>query len=192
MDFKAHLQKAWEVTLKFIIPLVINTLVMVVVGVVSLGILAPVIAAGYTQSILLALRDGREPKVGDLFSEMSLFFPLLGFSIVVVLALIIGFSLLFVPGIAVVAALVFCCLYMLPLMTDRKLGLVDAIKQSYAMARENVSEHIVVAVIFIIVSAVGGSVMLGTLLTQPFATIFLLSVYEQKTARPSEGAPRKV
>jgi hypothetical protein len=191
MDFKAHLQTAWELTLKFIIPLVINTLVMVVVGVVSLGILAPVTAAGYTQSILLALREGREPKVGDLFSEMSLFFPLLGFSIVAVLAIIIGFSLLFLPGIAVVAALVFCCLYMLPLMTDRKLGLIDAIKQSYAMARENVSEHIVVAAIFIVVSAVGGSVMLGTLLTQPFATVFLLSVYEEKLGRAAQAPSRR-
>jgi hypothetical protein len=76
-------------------------------------------------------------------------------------------------------------------MTDQKLGLVDALKQSYAMARENVSEHIVVAAIFIIVSAIGSSVMLGTLLTQPFATVFLLSVYEQKTARPGQVAPKK-
>jgi hypothetical protein len=192
MDVKAHLQTAWELTLKFIIPMVINTLVMVVVGVVSLGILAPVTVAGYTKSALGALREGREPKIGDLFSEMSLFFPLLGFSIVVVVALIIGFSLFFIPGIAVVAALVFCCLYMLPLMVDQKLGLIDALKQSYAMAKENVSEHIVVAAIFVIVSAVGSSVMLGTLLTQPFATIFLLSVYEEKTAQAARNAPRKV
>jgi hypothetical protein len=186
MDFKQHLSTAWEMTLKQIVPLVINTLVMLVLGVVTLGILVPVMAAGYTQSILLMLREQREPRIGDLFSEMRLFFPLLLFGIAVFVALLIGFSLLIVPGIAMVAALIFCCLYMLPLMTDRRLGLVDAVKESYAMAtRGSISEHIVVAVIFTFISAVGSSVLLGSLFTQPLATIFLMSVYEEKTGKKS-------
>jgi hypothetical protein len=183
MDFKKHLLTGWELTLQFIVPLVVNTLVMVLVGVVSLGILAPVTIAGYTQSILLMLREKREPKIGDLFSEMRLFLPLLGFGIVIFIALFIGMALFILPGIILAAALAFCCLYMLPLMTDRKLGLMDAIKESYAMARENVSETVVVAVLFLLISAIGGAVMLGTLFTQPLATVFLLSVYEEKIAK---------
>jgi len=184
MDFKQHLATAWEMTLKNIVSLVVMTFVMIVVGCVTLGILAPVMAAGYVQSILLMLREGREPAIKDLFSEMRLFFPLLIFGIVSLIAAWIGFMLFFIPGILVIAALIFCCLYMLPLMTDKGLGLMDAIKESYAMAvRDGVSEHIVVAVIFIVISAIGNAVLLGSLFTQPLATVFLLSVYEEKIRR---------
>lgn len=189
MDFKEHLGRAWEMTLKNIVSLIVMTFVMIVVGCVTLGILAPVMAAGYVQSILLMLREGREPIIKDLFSEMRLFFPLLLFGIVCLVAIWIGFSLLFIPGILVIAALIFCCLYMLPLMTDKGLGLVDAIKESYAMAvRDGVSEHIVVAVIFIVISAIGNAVLLGSLFTQPLATVFLLSVYEEKLGRLAASA----
>ncbi|MGQ9656066.1 MAG: hypothetical protein ACUVXD_18580 [Thermodesulfobacteriota bacterium] len=191
MDFKEHLGRAWEMTLKHIVSLIVMTFVMIVVGCVTLGILAPVMAAGYVQSILLMLREGREPTIKDLFSEMRLFFPLLLFGIVALIATWIGFLLLFIPGILVIAALVFCCLYMLPLMTDKKLGLMDAIKESYAMAvRDGVSEHIVVAFIFIVISAIGNAVLLGSLFTQPLATVFLLSVYEEKLGRSGASAPR--
>jgi hypothetical protein len=191
MDFKAHLQTAWEMSWKFLVPLVVNTLVMVVVGVASLGILAPVTAAGYTQSLLLALRQGREPKVGDLFSEMRLFLPLLGFSIAAALALLIGFWIFFIPGTLVAVALVFCCLYLLPLLTDQRMGILEALRESFSMGMENVSEHIVVAAIFVVISALGSSVMLGVLLTQPFATLFLLSVYEEKMrAKRISSTPR--
>lgn len=190
MDLKSHLQRAWEVCWRFIVPLVVNTLIMIIVGVASLGVLAPVTAAGYTKSLLLALREEREPKPGDLFLEMGLFFPLLGFSLLVAAVLILGYLAFLIPGILLTAALVFCCLYVLPLMIDQRLGILDAIKESYSMAIKNVPEHIAVAAIFVVITAVGSSVMLGVLLTQPFATLFLLSVYEEKKIQ-AERPPRR-
>jgi hypothetical protein len=183
MDFKKHIVRAWELTLKFIVPLLLMTLVMSVVAVFTLGILAPVTMAGYMQSILLMAREGREPKIQDLFSEMRLFLPLLAFGIVTFIAVIIGFMLLVIPGLLVIMAISFCCLYMLPLMTDKKLGLIDAIKESYSMAvRDNIPEHIVVAILFLGISGIGSSFLIGFLFTQPLATTFLLSVYEEKTS----------
>ncbi len=180
MDLRAHLQRAWDVCWRFIVPMVVNTLVMIVVGIASLGILAPVVAAGYTSSLLSALREEREPRPGDLFSEMRLFFPLLIFSVAVALAIFLGFAAFLIPGILVTAALVFCFLYVLPLMVDKRLDLLEALKESYSMAIRNIPEHITVCAIFVVISALGSSVMLGILLTQPFATLFLLSVYEEK------------
>ena len=186
MDFKKHMVLAWELTLKHIVSLVLMTLVMSGVSIVTLGILAPVLMAGYMQSILLMIRDGREPKIQDLFSEMRLFLPLFGFGIVVFIAVIIGFMVFVIPGFLVIIAVSFCCLYMLPLMTDKQLGLVEAIKKSYAMAvRDNISEHIVVAILFLAISGIGGSFFIGFLFTQPLATIFLLSVYREKTGSTS-------
>jgi membrane-anchored glycerophosphoryl diester phosphodiesterase (GDPDase) len=186
MDFKKHMVSAWELTLKYIVSLVLMTLVMVGVSFVTLGILAPVMMAGYMQSILLMMRDGREPKIQDLFSQMGLFLPLFAFGVIVFIAVIVGFMLLVIPGFLVIIAVSFCCLYMLPLMTDKKLGLVEAIKESYAMAvKNNISEHIVVAILFLAIVGIGGSFFIGLLFTQPLATIFLLSVYEEKVGSSS-------
>ncbi len=183
MDFKKHIVRAWELTLQFIVSLVLMTLVMSVVAAITLGILAPTMMAGYMQSILSMVREGREPKIQDLFSEMRLFLPLLTFGIVVLIGVTIGFMLLVIPGFLVIIVVSFCCLYMLPLMTDKKLGLVEAIKQSYNMAvRDNIPEHIVVVILFLVISGIGSSLLVGFLFTQPLATTFLLSVYDEKTA----------
>ena len=116
------------------------------------------------QAILLMIRDGREPKVQDLFSQMRLFLPLLGFGIAVFVLTTIGFMLLVLPGIIVVLAICFSCLYMLPLMTDKEMGLIDAIKKSYALARQGtILDHIVVMLLFMGISGVGGSVFIGWL-----------------------------
>ncbi|MBN2468356.1 MAG: hypothetical protein JXD19_09405 [Deltaproteobacteria bacterium] len=190
MDFKKHLVKAWESTLKYIAPLILMTLAMGIVSLFSLGILAPVLFAGYMHSLLLMLRENREPKIQDLFSQMSLFFPLLGFGIVVFIALLIGFLLLILPGIIIALGLAFSCLYMLPLMVDKKSGLFDAIKESFSMATTgNVLDHVVTLILFMGISGIGGSVFIGWLFTQPLATIFLLSAYEEKISAVPETQP---
>ena len=179
MDFKRHIEIAWKLTIRFIAPLIIMTLVLSVVCFFTLGILGPVTLAGYMHSILLLVRERREPKVQDIFSQMRLFLPLLCFGIVVFIITMIGMMLLFLPGVAFLIGVSFCCLYMLPLMTDRNMGLIDAVKQSYSMVtKESIVDQIVVFILFIGISAIGSSVFIGSLFTQPLATIFLLSIYE--------------
>jgi len=187
MNFKYHLETAWNMTLKFIAPLIFITLVMFLLWFFTIGILAPVTMAGYMHSILLMLRDGREPKIQDLFTQMKLFLPLLGFSILVFIATVIGFMLLVLPGIVISLVISFCCLYMLPLMTDKELGLFEAVKESYTMTTRGVFiDQIVVLILFLGISAAGSAVFIGSLFTQPLATIFLLSVYEEKIKQPPQ------
>ena len=190
MDFKKHLETAWNMTLKHIVMLVLMTVVSLAVGFFTLGLLAPVVMAGFVQSIIQMMRDGREPRMEDLFSQMRLFLPLLGFSIVVCLAMLVGFMLFVLPGLAILLAITFGCIYVLPLMTDRRMGLIDAVKASCRMAlKESVADHIVVVILFIGLMAVGSSVFIGILFTQPFATVFLASVYlERISSAPSVTA----
>lgn len=182
MDVKSHLETAWELTLEFIAPLIIITLVMFAVWFVSFGILAPVTLAGYTQSLLKMLREGRDPRVKDLFSRMNLFLPLLGFSILTIIAVTVGFVFLVLPGILIGFLISFVCLYMIPLMTDKELGLFEAIKESYTMGvrKGSATEHIVVVIICLAITAIGSSIFIGALFTQPLVTIFLLSVYSER------------
>jgi len=181
LDFKGHLEKSWKLTIKYIAPLIIMTLVMFLVCFLTLGVLSFVMMAGYFHSILLMLREGREPQLKDLFSYMRLFFPLLGFAVVVFIAAFIGFALFFFPGLAVVLAVSYCCLFMLPLMTDGNLGLMKAIKASYSMVMErNMTDMVAVYIIFVGLITAGSSIFIGFLFTQPFATVFLISIYEEK------------
>jgi membrane-anchored glycerophosphoryl diester phosphodiesterase (GDPDase) len=190
MDFKRHIEIAWNLTLGNIVSMILLTLVFVGISAITFGILAPVAMAGYTQSLLLLIRNNREPKMQDLFSNMKLFLPLLGFSIAVFIASSIGFMLLFLPGLIIVVGVTYCCIYMLPLMTDRDLGIVDAIKESYAMSmRGPIVDHIVVVIIFLAITAIGGSIFIGVLFTQPLATLFLLSTYEEKLGVTPPTAP---
>lgn len=184
MDFKKHLEAAWNLMLKHIVPLVLMTLVMLVLSGITFGILAPVLMAGYVHAIVQLLRTGREPAIGDLFSQMRLFLPLLLFSIVVVIVTMIGFMMLFLPGLIVIIAVTFGCLYMLPLMTEENMGLMDAVKTSWQMVTgDKLADHVVVVILFVGLSTIGGAVFIGTLFTQPFATIFVLSVYLERMAQ---------
>lgn len=181
MDFKSHLEVAWQQTLKYLAPLILMTLVWVIVSTVTLGILALVMMAGYVQSIMQMIRHDRQPQIQDLFSTMNLFLPLLAFTIVAVVVIAVGLNIFVLPGLAVICALAFGCLYMVPLMVDRRLGLVDAVKTSWQLAiQDNLADQVVVVILFLGFIAIGSSVFIGTLLTQPFAMVFLVSVYMEK------------
>jgi len=192
MDFKYHLETAWKMTLSHIAPLIFISIAVIGISLISLGILAPVAMAGYMQSILLLLREGRQPKISDIFAYMGLFLPLFIFSMVILIVTLIGLLLLFVPGIIFLLAVSFGCLYMLPLMTDRNLGLFDAAKESFGMVtKEKLMDHVVVFILFTGISAIGSTVFLGSLFTLPLATLFLMSVYENpdKTTSDTPSGP---
>jgi hypothetical protein len=187
MDFKHYLETALNLTLKYIAPLLLTTLVMGLISIATLGILAPVMFAGYAQAALMMIRNGREPKIKDLFSEMGRFLPLLAFGLASFVVIMIGFSFFFLPGILVACGITYISLYLFPLMTDRKYGLMDALKKSYqVVSGDEMRDHLVVAIIFIGISAIGGSLGIGWLFTQPLATVFLMLVYDGSVAHAAE------
>lgn len=181
MDFRKHFETAWQSTLQFIGPVLLLTVVQVVVVLFSLGILAPVTSAGYIQSLLRALREGRPPEIRDLFSQMSLFLPLLGFFVLVMICTGLGYMFLVLPGLAVALFVIFATMYMIPLMTDRKLGIMEALRESWDMAtREPITDQIVISVAWLIIISLGGSIPFAILVAQPFAMFLALSVYEER------------
>lgn len=183
MDFRELLENSWKSFTEFLPALLINTLVLLVVTLVTLGILAPVCSAGYIQSLLQVIRDRRKPEVGDLFSHMNLFLPLLALFLVAGVVILFGLVILVLPGIIAALALTFFCLYLLPLMTDKGLGVTDAVRESSRMAMEEpVGEHFAVVAIYLGVNALGQVVPFGIIFTMPFATLFLVYAFEEKTS----------
>lgn len=182
MDFNRHFKTAWNLMLKFIIPLIIVTMVMLGIGFLTLGILSPVMMAGYIHSLIRMIRENREPQFRDLFSQMKLFLPLLGFTILVFIITGIGFLFLLLPGILITLAVAFCCIYMLPLMVDKEMKLFDAVKQSYSMSvKGQIMDHLVLVILYFGIMAIGSSMFIGTLFALPFSTILLLLAYEDRT-----------
>ena len=179
MNIKYHIETAWKHCIENVVPLIILTLVLAAVSIFSVGILAPVAFAGYTHSLFQLLKHNKEPKAQDIFSQLRLFWPLFLFTLAVFIITVIGFTLLVLPGIIFTIIIGYTCLYMIPIMVDKKSGLIDAIKESISMVtRPPVTDHIIVFIIFGALTIVGGSSFIGFIFLQPFATLFLLSVYE--------------
>lgn len=188
MDFKDLVVRSWQNTLNHIGPLLLITLVQMILIMVTLGILAPVTTAGYVNSLMQVVRDDRKPEVGDLFSQMRLFFPLFLLSILVAVVAFIGFSLLVLPGFAVLAFIAFAAFYLLPYMVDQKLGLFDALKASWQAAmQEPVSEHIIVVIIYVAIMSLGSSLWFAFLITQPMATFIMVEAYNQRVLGSKSG-----
>ncbi len=180
MNMKYHFETAWKHCMGNIVPLLILTLVLAAVSIVSIGILAPVAFAGYTHSLFQLLKYNREPKAQDIFSQLTLFLPLFILTLIIIVISIIGFTLLIVPGILFLITVGYLSLYMFPILIDKQFGLIDSIKKSIAMVTTApITDHLVVFVIFYALSLVGESSFIGFIALQPFATLFLLSVYEK-------------
>lgn len=185
IDFKHHAEIAWQLTLRHIFQLVLLTLVTATVAVLSLGLFAPAAMAGYIDAVMQMVRNGREPDIRDVFSQTRLALPLLLFSLAALLLTLLGYAVLVVPGIAVSLAITYASLYVVPLMIDRNLGVIAAVKTSYRMALSPpLLDNLLIAVVVVGLCGIGGSVFIGWLFTQPLATVFLVSVYDEKTGSP--------
>ena len=181
MDFKELIEHSWSNTLKYIGPVLLLTIVYWLVCIFSFGILAPVTTAGYIHSFIRAARENRTPEIKDLFSQMGLFIPLFIFFLIFVCVFFIGCLLLVLPGIAIACFTAFATLYMLPLMTDKGLGLIDALKESWNQAvKPPVTDHLVITVIYALIYSIGGALPLAMLIAQPVATFFLAGAYRKR------------
>lgn len=192
MDFKNLVVTSWQNTLNFIGPLLLITFVQLILIIVTFGILAPVTTAGYVHSLMQLVRENRKPEVGDLFSQMRLFLPLFVFSLLAAVVAFIGFSLLVLPGFAVVAFLAFAAFYLLPFMTDQKLGLFDALKASWEKAMQSpVSDHIIVVILYVAIMSLGSSLPFAFLITQPLATFIMIGAYQERVLGLQTQRPEK-
>jgi hypothetical protein len=180
MDIKYHFVTAWKHCINNMLALVILTLVLTAVSVFSFGIMGPTASAGYVYSLLQLLKNNREPKAQDIFSQLKLFFPLLIFGILIFTITIIGFTLFIIPGILFTLIIGYTCLYVIPIMVDQNVGLFDAIKKSFTIAIDShFTDNIIVFIIFAALTTMGASSFIGFLFLQPFVTLFTLSVYEK-------------
>ena len=191
MDFKNIVISSWHDTLKFIGPVLLLTVVYVLLFLCSFGILGPAISAGYVHSLLRAVRDDRPPEIKDLFSQMRLFLPLLVFGLVALVPIALGFILI-IPGMIIAGFITYAAFYLLPLMTDRELGLFDGLQESWRLVtRPPVADHVVLVIIYLAIISIGGYIWFGILITQPLATFIMVNAYQENVADRLDSAERQ-
>ena len=105
------------------------------------------------------------------------------------LAVSLGFALLIFPGFLVTGFIVFATLYVVPLMTDQKMGLIESLKGSWEMAiRKPLADQVILMILYLVLVSVGGSIAVAVLVTQPLATFLVLSVYEERLEGKQDAA----
>ena len=140
----------------------------VVLGVtmLSLVVLVPLSAyfkGGMYKSAFKQLRGG-QLEFRDLFSAGDCFVPLLGETILVGLAVFIGSMFCIIPGFVAAGLLMFAA----PLTVERKMGVIEAMKASYEMTKQNILIFTLFAfIIQLIVSAGTYLCYIGVLATYP-------------------------
>jgi hypothetical protein len=171
LDIGRALKQAARLFVKDIGPLIIATLIACALSIVTLGILAGPLAAGLYGMVVGRVRDGRRPRVGDVFAGFDRFWSYLAAALVLVL--LIGFASITIVGGFLLATI---WLYVFPLMVDRRMGLGEAMKTSKDMVfAGGFWEHLALVFIGFVISSVAHGA-LGIIAT-PFLIVAVTAAY---------------
>ena len=137
-----------------------------VVTMLSLVVLLPLAAyikGGMYKSAFKQLRGG-QLEFRDLFSGGDCFLTLLGETILVGLVVFTGSMFCIVPGFIAAGLLMFAA----PLAVERKMGVIDAMKASYEMTRQNILIFTLFALVLQLIVGAGTYLCyIGVLMTYP-------------------------
>ena len=125
MNIQSHIEMAWRLFKENAILYILTALLTYFLTSATAGLLIGPLLGGFTYMAFMHVKGQAPPQFSDLFYGFqeigSLFFFL-----VTILLILLGFLLLFIPGII----LSVWWLYTLPIMIDRKLGFIEAMEES--------------------------------------------------------------
>jgi uncharacterized membrane protein len=137
---------------------------------------------GMHRSALKQLRGGKV-EIRDLFSGGSSYFSILLYSILGAILTMIGMMLCIVPGFLVGGALFFSA----PLIVERRLGPVEAMKTSYELTKKNIWMFTLFAFVVSLIAQAGSyACYVGLLATIPL--MFTISAVSYRDLFGVEGA----
>ncbi len=178
--------KAWETFTKSVGVHIVLALIVVLGSILTIGILAGPLWAGWYYIILRQLREpDYTPEIGDVgkgfevFGQALLACIVIGVGSVVVSSVlnrvpVLGDLLSLAAGWAIAA----CVLFVFPLIVDRKTGAIDAIKLSFETIKPAFWGFFGFAVLISVISAIGAAICgVGWLVAGPVTTIAVAIAY---------------
>jgi len=166
--------RTWDVFKKDPVLYIVASLIVSIVGGVTLGILAAPLGIGFIKMT----RDrmaGKEVGAGDVFSGMSSFVPALVVGIIVVVGVMIGSALLVLPGLLVI--LVTCFAFHFIAYEEASIG--DALSKSFSLVKDNILTVIIVLIALGVLNSLGSMVVIGFLLTMPLSMVAMNVAFEE-------------
>lgn len=97
LDLAAIIRDGWVLFAKDWVALVVGLLIAGFLGLVTLGILLPVLSGGIYKMILRRVREGRPAEIGDVFSCFDRFGPLFVFALIMLAIVVLLFGIAFAP-----------------------------------------------------------------------------------------------
>jgi hypothetical protein len=131
MNFPGYLLNTFELYKKRPLFFIGGGLLSQLLTALSLSLLAGPLLGAYLMTMILSLRQGREPRLNDLFAGLPRTRELFSFFFLVLL-IVLGFVLMIVPGIVFAT----WWIYTLPLMADRRMRLGEAMRASKPKVKE--------------------------------------------------------
>lgn len=174
-DYGGLLKNTWEICIQKdnLIVLLVGGLVTAFGSMFTLGVLSGPLTLGFVQTCHKAAR-GESVEMGDLWNGFSRFGASFVLSVLMLIAMVIG-SLACGVG-ALVAAVFF--LYSFNVMADNEdIGAVDAMKESFALAKENLADTVVVILILGVIGSVLSMTGIGSFVFAPFWGVMIALLY---------------
>jgi hypothetical protein len=168
MNFQAYLENTYRIIKEEPIILILGGLLVQLLTVFSLGILAGPFLGGYTLLVIHYLRENRKPTFNDIFSGLQQFANLFPYFLVLLL-IFLGFMVLVLPGLLFAT----WWLYVLPLMVDRKMPFIEAMRLS--MKKVNETGFLMHFVFLLLISVI--PIMLLNFLSAMLPVLFVLKIF---------------
>jgi uncharacterized membrane protein len=178
-------KRSWALFTQKPIEHIVASLIVMVLGAVTLGVLFGPLSVGQIRMVEKQ-RRGEVPRIEDVFSGFASFGPALLAALIFVVAMAVGMFLFVLPGLFVIAAWSFAFWF----IALRDSSAMDALAASWNLLKTQAGSVLVVLVLMAVVNAVASSVVLATLLSVPLSAIFCtLAFHDMTGSSASSGMP---
>ena len=168
------LAEAWRLFTNDFVLYVVAGLLVIIVSIVSLGILSGPMTVGFIQ-LVERRRRGEDCGVTDVFDGFQRFGASLIASFLIGIGIFIGCLLFVLPGILFGLAMAFT----FQAIAIENASATGAMGRRFNVIKENPGVSIVLLIIVLVLSGIGGAVLFGTLLTMPFSLIVMTLAYDE-------------
>ncbi|WP_440953514.1 glycerophosphodiester phosphodiesterase [Methanococcoides sp. FTZ1] len=171
LNFEDVFRRAWDVFKDNIAAYVVATLIAFI-GSIFIVTIAPL----FYGLAYMAVKGmgGEKVEINDLFEGFNNFIKSWVFFILFAIIVGVGFLFLVLPGLVLSILMI----YALPLLIIRGYGVMDSIKESIDISKNNFVDTLVLAIILWVISAIGNMTYVGSLLTTPFYFLALVAALE--------------
>jgi uncharacterized membrane protein len=183
---KSSVVRSWETLLRYPVALIVGGILVMVIGAVSLGILAVPLLISYTRVLRRALA-GEQVAIGDVFNDFGeTIVPGVLTAIVIGLGTFLGMLLLVIPGLIF---LVICSFAIQALAYRDASGPIEAIQQSYAIVKAHLGPVVAILVVNLVINAIASLVAIGAIISLPLTLLIGTAVYESlRRELPAPGS----